>query len=135
MRAKVTFLRVLVAAVLVLAPLSEVFAGQARSDRQTRSQMPDTSNPNNRTGNTDNNSGAASGNNSRPSASTPGDIQPGVGNTAESVAARQVPWGWLLTGVIAGFIIGLAVSPRRRYTVERPIDRTVEEEIRRNRAA
>ena len=134
MRARVTFLRVFVAAVLVLASLSEVFAVQTRSDRQTPSTTPDTSNPN-RTGNMDNNSGTVSGNNPRSATGTQGNIQSDVGKTTESVAARQVPWGWLLTGVIAGFIIGLAVSPRRRYAVERPIDRTVDEEIRRNRAA
>jgi hypothetical protein len=60
--------------------------------------------------------------------------QPGVGNMADSVASRQVPWGWLILGFISGLIIGLAVRPRRTVTYTTTTRPDVDD-IRRDRIA
>jgi hypothetical protein len=126
MRARTTSFIVFLAGIFVFAMVSHGFAAQASSEQQ-RAYQQNPSTPQNSPGNNSNPNQAVTPG-AAPTPTLPGDIQPGVGNTAPPVARRHVPWGWLLLGIAMGFVIGVAASPRRpqRGTVE---------DIRRDRVA
>ena len=131
MRARTTLFIVFLTAVFVFASLSDGFAAQASSEQQPGYQQ-NPANQQNQPGNNSNfsndlsnsanpqqgttpNSAASPG--AAPGATPQSDIAPGVGNTEQPVARRQVGWGWLLLGLVIGFAIGaVTMGPRRRYT-------------------
>jgi hypothetical protein len=142
MRARTTLFIVFLAVVFVFATVSHGFAAQTSSEQQPGYQQ-NQQNQQNQPGNNSNfsndlsnsanpqrdrtpNSAAAPG--VAPGATPQSDITPGIGNTEQPVARRQVGWGWLLLGLVIGFAIGaVTMGPRRRY----PTD----EDIRRDRVA
>ena len=131
MRARTTLFIVFLAAVFVFASLSHGFAAQASSEQQPGYQQ-NPANQQNQPGNNSNFSNDLS-NSANPQQGTPpysatspsaapgatpqSDITPGVGNTQQPVARRQVGWGWLILGLVVGFAIGaVTMGPRRPYT-------------------
>lgn len=141
MRARTTLFIVFLATVFVFASLSYGFAAQTSSEQQPGYQQ-NQANPQNQPGNNSNFSNdlsksanpqrettpnSAASPSAAPEAAPQSDISPGVGNTEQPVARRQVGWGWLLLGLVIGFAIGaVTMGSRRRYPGE---------DIRRNRVA
>jgi hypothetical protein len=133
MRARTTLLIVFLGGVFVLATVGHGFAAQTTSEQQPSYQQ----NQENQQYQPGNNSNfgydlSKPQTNAPPNAAgspdaVPG-IAPGVGNTQQPVASRQVGWGWLLLGLVIGFAVGaVTMGPRRRYTSG--------EDIRRDRVA
>ena len=107
MRARTTLFIAFLAAAFVLATVSHGFAFQATAEQQPGYQQNRPNSPGNNSNfsndlsnsvNPQNNQAGSP--NAAPGVTPPSDIQPGVGNTTESVAPRHVPWGWLLLGEI-----------------------------------
>jgi len=130
MKARTTAFLVFLAAALVFAAVSHGFALQATTEQQPgyqeSPQTPPTQPGNNPTNNRERgytspgNPNSPSSPNMTPGQSAQSDVTPGMGNTQQPVAARRVAWGWLLFGLVTGFIIGaLTMGSRRRYrTIE-----------------
>src|SRR5215475_769665 len=109
MKARTSVLIIFVAALLVLARISQGYPAQTTPDQERAAQQ-------NQSGNNPNlnNDGSGSENGQKANEAGSQCETPRLGNTGRPVVIRHAGWSWVLIGGLAGFLVGRITKFRRR---------------------